>query len=155
MRVWKTKARLAPCWIRGQRRAPPKPGSPARWTCEHATGLSSLTTCVGRSTRFTSRVNLIRASWNAGWVCFRRVRDPQDSPPWLRGKGVRAHEHQRETFGFLTTAHVLLDNNFCTMARIPLASCFMSEGLSEGLLLRELSQDPLGGLTGLKMDDRL
>lgn len=62
MLVWKVKAQLVPCWTRGQRRAPPKPGSPARWTCEHATGLSSSTTCVELSTRFTSPVNPIRAS---------------------------------------------------------------------------------------------
>lgn len=62
MLPWKIKAQLELCWKRGQRRAPQKSDSPERWTCERATGHSSLIICVGLWMRFTSLVNLIRAS---------------------------------------------------------------------------------------------
>lgn len=41
------------------------------------------------------------------------------------------------------------------VAHIPLHSCFLSAGLSEGSLVRELSQGSLVGPTGLNIADRL
>lgn len=82
MWAWKTKVLLEACWTRGQRRAPLKPGNPARWTCVPATGLSSLTTCGELWMRFTSPVNLTKVLWNAGWVS-QSVSQKSEMQTWI------------------------------------------------------------------------
>lgn len=78
--------------------------------------------------------------------------DPPKGIPCLWNlEGVRIYEHHQRG-GALGSLH-----NISLTAYIPRHFCFVSEGLSDGPLLKEASQNPraLSGPTGLRANDGL
>lgn len=126
MWAWKTKVHLEACWTKGQRRAPLRPGYPARWTCVPATGLSSLKTCGELWMRFTSPVNPTRVLWNAGWV---------SQSVWVaevRNANMNCFISSEEMVSsFVTSRGRLWGHSKTSPIHILFGLCFLSGGLSK------------------------